>query len=86
MITMCDHYDTTGHPAFKPLCSKGLRAGLACHSIRISCPEYIVNGKAWDRADGGCICTVCGLEYRKHTQVAGYPTFKQLCDSRIVKL
>ena len=30
-MELCSHYDTTGHPSFKPRCLLGHRAGLWCH-------------------------------------------------------
>ena len=38
-IEMCSYYNTTGFPYFKPLCLKGLKASLRCHT-KNSCPEY----------------------------------------------
>lgn len=39
-MEMCPHYTTTGHPRFRPVCEKGFRASLRCHSKRLDCPEY----------------------------------------------
>lgn len=40
MIEMCIWYNTTGWPLFKPVCKKGVRASLKCHSERKDCPYY----------------------------------------------
>jgi hypothetical protein len=39
-----------------------------------------------ERADGGCICSACGLEYIQHPQLLEMPTFHLLCDGKVVKL
>ena len=39
-LDICAFYGTTGHPDFKPTCSKGLRASLRCHSENKACLEY----------------------------------------------
>jgi hypothetical protein len=36
LIEMCEHYNWFG----KPVCAKGRRAGLRCHSVRMDCPDY----------------------------------------------
>lgn len=41
MIEMCRYYTTSGYPSFKPLCKKGHRASLKCHSINYACLDYM---------------------------------------------
>ncbi len=52
MIELCSHYTTSGHPAFKPVCPLGGRAGLWCHRSDVPhyCGKYIVNE---NEAEGG---------------------------------
>ena len=43
IIELCKYYTTTGYPYFHPVCLKGLRASLRCHSFRWSCPNYYLS-------------------------------------------
>jgi len=40
LITMCKYYSTSGYPSFKPRCSLGHFAKLACHSENRDCKHY----------------------------------------------
>jgi len=38
------------------------------------------------RAAGDALCSVCGLEYIEHPQLANLPTFHLTCTGKVVKL
>lgn len=38
------------------------------------------------RAAGDALCSVCGLEYIEHPQLANLPTFHLTCAGKVVKL
>ena len=38
------------------------------------------------RASGGCLCPVCGEQYRKHPTVVGAEWLNRLCNGEYVKL
>lgn len=38
------------------------------------------------RANGNCLCTICGFTYKSHPVLFHYPWLHQLCDGQLVKL
>lgn len=52
---------------------------------------YLIGEEEFFRADGRCICDICGKEYRKHpfSDHLSYnqePYLNKLCDGTLVKL
>lgn len=41
IIDLCEYYDVCNLPFFKPVCKKGHKANLKCHSQRKDCSDYI---------------------------------------------
>jgi len=39
-IDLCFWYHTDGWPDYRPMCTKGRKASLKCHSNRPDCPDY----------------------------------------------
>lgn len=56
--------------------------------------EFMIQARVLDalRADGRCLCKICGEEYRTHNHVKtvldynGEPYLRELCNGRYVKL